>query len=63
MAEIELSVLARQCSNRRVKDKETLKQEVKAWDKERNQAKCKIKWKMTTEDAREKLGCHFPSLL
>lgn len=61
MAEIELSVLARQCLKRRIADKQTLKQEVKVWEKERNQAKRKIKWKMTAEDARQKLSRHYPS--
>ncbi len=37
MAEIELSVLARQCLDRRISDQETLKQEVAAWEKRRNQ--------------------------
>ena len=61
MAEIELSVLARQCLKRRIADKQTLKQEVQVWEKERNQAKRKIKWKMTAEDARQKLSRHYPS--
>jgi len=36
MAEIELSVLARQCLDRRIPDKQTLEQEVVAWEQTRN---------------------------
>jgi hypothetical protein len=63
MAEIELSVLARQCLSRRIGDKEKLKREVKAFEEKRNAAKAKIEWKMTTFDAREKLSRHYPSML
>jgi len=62
MAEIELSVLARQCLSRRIGDKEKLKREVKAFEEKRNAAKAKIEWKMTTSDAREKLNRHYPSI-
>lgn len=62
MAEIELSVLARQCLSRRIADKEILKREVKAWEEKRNEAKCKIQWKMTVEQARGKLIRHYPSI-
>lgn len=63
MAEIELSVLARQCLSRRIGDKEKLKREVKAFEDKRNEAKAKIEWKMTTIDARQKLSRHYPSIL
>ncbi len=63
MAEIELSVLARQCLSRRIADKEKLKREVKAFEDKRNAAKAKIEWKMTTIDARQKLSRHYPSIL
>ncbi len=62
MAEIELSVLARQCLSRRIGDKEKLEGEVKAFEEKRNAAKAKIEWKMTTTDAREKLSRHYPSI-
>jgi transposase len=62
MAEIELSVLARQCLSRRIADKEILKTEVKAWEEKRNQAKSQIQWKMTVEQARHKLTRHYPSV-
>ncbi len=62
MAEIELSVLARQCLSRRIADKQKLKREVKAFEDKRNEAKAKIEWKMTTFDARRKLSRHYPSI-
>jgi len=62
MAEIELSVLARQCLSRRIADTEKLKREVRAFEEKRNQAKAKIEWKMTTTDARQKLSRHYPSI-
>lgn len=62
MAEIELSVLARQCLSRRIGDKEHLKREVKAFEDKRNAAKARIEWKMTTADARQKLSRHYPSI-
>jgi DDE superfamily endonuclease len=62
MAEIELSVLARQCLSRRIGDKEKLRGEVAAFEEKRNAAKAKIEWKMTTADARQKLRRHYPSI-
>ena len=62
MAEIELSVLSRQCLNRRVPDFERLEAEVKAWQERRNVAGGKINWRFTTEDARIKLKRLYPSL-
>ncbi len=62
MAEIELSVLARQCLSRRIADKEVLRREVKAWEEKRNQAKNQIRWKMTVDTARQKLIRHYPSI-
>jgi hypothetical protein len=61
MAEIELSVLQRQCLNRRIPDQETLKREVAAWEHERNQDAVKVNWRFTTEDARIKLKKLYPS--
>jgi transposase len=55
MAEIELSVLSRQCLDRRVPDYETLETEVEAWQERRNREHCTIDWRFTTEDARIKL--------
>ena len=57
MAEIELSVLARQCLDRRIPDLTTLTEEVAAWCEERNQQETWIDWRFTTEDARIKPDC------
>jgi hypothetical protein len=62
MAETELSVLANQCLNRRIDNPKTLAREVRAWEKQRNQAKCRIDWRFTTKDARIKLKRLYPSL-
>ncbi len=62
MAEIELSVLSRQCLNRRIPDFTTLTQEVKAWVKQRNGEDTWIDWRFTTEDARIKLQKLYPSI-
>jgi hypothetical protein len=61
MAEIELSVLQRQCLDRRIPDQETLKREVAAWKRERNQHAVKANWRFTTEEARIKLKKLYPS--
>ncbi len=62
MAEIELSVLSRQCLDRRVPDFETLEAEVEAWQDRREAAGGKIDWRFDTEDARIKLKRLYPSL-
>jgi len=54
MAEIELSVLQRQCLKRRIPDQETLTREVAAWERKRNQGAVKVNWRFTTKDARIK---------
>ena len=55
MAEIELSVLSRQCLDRRIPDFAALESEVAAWEEQRNQEQTWIDWRFTTEDARVKL--------
>lgn len=62
MAEIELSVLSRQCLDQRVPDFETLAAEVGAWEARRNAQGGAIQWRFTTEDARIKLRRLYPSL-
>lgn len=62
MAEIELSVLTRQCLERRIPDQETLKQEIVAWEQARNRAAHTVDWRFTTEDARIKLKRLYPSI-
>ena len=61
MAEIELSVLGRQCLKRRIPDTKTLRREAKAWQKERNRLGRSVEWRFTTEDARTKLRSLYPS--
>ena len=62
MAEIELRVLTRQCLDRRIPQKDVLKEEVAAWEKRRNQISSKADWQFTTEDARVKLKRLYPSI-
>ena len=62
MAEIELSVLARQCLNRRLGDRARMEREVAAWTAARNAAVATIDWQFTTEDARIKLKRLYPVL-
>lgn len=62
MAETELSVLATQCLDRRIPNPRTLTQEVAAWERQRNTAKCRVDWRFTTQDARIKLKRLYPSI-
>lgn len=61
MAEIEISVLCGQCLDRRIADKETLKKEISAWEKERNEKSAKVIWRFTNTDARVRLRRLYPS--
>jgi transposase len=61
-AEIELSVLSRQCLNRRIPDQDALRHETAAWTARRNSAKATIEWRFTTADARVKLNKLYPTL-
>jgi len=61
MAESEFSVLKRQCTDRRIPDKETIEREVAAWVKNRNAARIGANWQFTTHDARTKLARLYPS--
>jgi DDE superfamily endonuclease len=60
MAEIELSALARQCLDQRLESSAVLRQEVEAWELERNEQQVEIKWQFTTADARIKLRRLYP---
>ncbi len=62
MAEIELSVLARQCLARRIETREELEREVAAWEEERNERGDQVRWRFTTADARIKLRRLYPTL-
>jgi DDE superfamily endonuclease len=61
VAEIELSILARQCLDRRIPDIEALRREVAAWERERNARVVKVDWQFTTDKARVKLKRLYPS--
>lgn len=55
MAEIEISAIIRQCLDRRIGDKDTLRREVLACARERNKAGATIRWMFTLDTARAKL--------
>ena len=55
MAELEFSVLSRQCLDRRIPDPETLRQEIATWEAERNAARATVQWRFTVTDARTRL--------
>jgi transposase len=63
MAEIELSVLARDWLDRRIPGRETLRRETAAWEADRNGRAAKMKWRFTTADARIRLRHLYPTLL
>ena len=62
MAESELSVLSSQCLDRRISDQRVLKDEVEAWEADRNRKHAKANWQFTTADARVKLRRLYPAL-
>jgi hypothetical protein len=62
MAEIEFSVLSRQCLDRRMGDETALIREISAWEDIRNKAEATVDWQFTTEDARVKLKKLYPSI-
>jgi hypothetical protein len=62
VAECELSVVARQCLDRRIPDLEALRREVAAWERARNEAVVKVDWQFTTADARIKLKRLYPTV-
>ncbi|MCC6443379.1 MAG: transposase [Armatimonadetes bacterium] len=63
MAEIEWSVLARQCLEERIPDKASLCQQVLPWETRRNQAETRVDGRLTAADARIKLRRLYPSIL
>jgi hypothetical protein len=62
VAEIELSALNSQCLNRRIPEINQLRNEVAAWEQERNNRATTIDWRFTSEDARIKLKRLYPKL-
>jgi hypothetical protein len=61
MAELEFSMLSRQCLGRRIPDRDTLATEVTAWETARNAQRATIRWQFTVQDARTKLQRLYPS--
>ena len=59
MAEIEIGVMDRQCIGGRLPNEAIIMSEVAAWKHRRNQAKAKIEWKFTRQDADDKLSRHY----
>ena len=62
MAESELSVLSSQCLDRRIPDQRVLKDEVEAWEADRNNKHAKANWQFAIADARVKLRRLYPAL-
>lgn len=60
MVEIEIGVLQGQCLGRRIDDPKCLKNEIAAWERQRNKARARINWMFTTNKARAKLGRAYP---
>lgn len=59
VAEIEISAMDTECTDRRMKDIFFLRKEVEACTKRRNNERCKIGWRFTKEDADRKLAKHY----
>src|SRR5262245_17890753 len=62
MVEIELSILSKQCLDRRIGDRQTLEREVLAWVRQRNQQHATICWQFTKNLARDKFKKFYPTL-
>lgn len=63
MAEIELSILSRQCLSRRMPSEWFLTTEIVTWEEARNERKAKIRWNFTVDDARKVFKEHYPTSL
>lgn len=61
MAEIELSILHRQCLDRRIPDETMLTHEIQAWEARRNDTQATIDWRFSITEAREKLNRLYPA--
>ena len=62
MCEIELNVMTRQCLSRRIDNIETLRNELAAWESNRNSESAKITWQFRTSDSRLKLISLYPKI-
>jgi transposase len=63
MAEIELSILSKQCLSRRIPSEWALTTEIVIWEEARNEKKAKIRWNFTVDDARKVFKEHYPTSL
>ncbi len=61
VAEIELSVLTRQCLDRRIESMAELRTELVPWVEERNDRGIGVNWRFTTANARIKLRRLYPT--
>ena len=61
IAEIELNVMTRQCLSRRIESTAMLREELSAWESERNPLAAKVNWHFKTTDAREELASLYPT--
>ena len=61
MAEIELSILSRQCMNDYFESREQLEERIVPWERSRNERHVGINWRFTTADARTKLKRLYPT--
>lgn len=62
MVEIELSILSKQCLDRRIGDIETLTREVLAWTRRRNDQNATVRWQFTQINARDKFEKYYPGM-
>ena len=62
MAEIELSVVHRQCLDRRLGSVEEVQRELDAWSATRNAHGASVRWRLTTPDARIRLRKLYPQI-
>lgn len=59
MAEIEIGIMDKQCTGRRIGKADVLESELRAWENRRNKKGCGIEWKFTKQDADRKLSRHY----
>lgn len=62
MAEIEFSVMSRQCLDRRIPTMEQLRDEVEAWISERDRLGVKLNWQFSVVTARSRFKRHYDNL-
>jgi hypothetical protein len=61
MAEIEIGVMRKQCLDQRIDNRNLLETEVDAWQRRRTESGAQIRWKFSTENAREKMAKSYPT--